>query len=331
MSETKNRVYYSTVLTAENVNIIVLNSHRNLYSISEIVRQHANKPVHIVCGIWWTIETPKQFLKITLTFLKNKIKYPKIQFSVLANTPRELLLLKLIGIKAIFCNQNCFIDENIFRIEKGTTKKFDAIYNAVLSEFKQHQLCKELQDLALITYNFKNLAYKKFLDKILPSPYWYNYVDPENPVFLDNDELNIAYNTAKVGLALSSEEGSMYASNEYLYCGIPVVSVKSIGGRDVFYNKLNSLIVSSDSHSLKKGVDEMISRNINPDQIREDVIEQSKIHRDRFTQHINSIFAKYGDNVNITDTWNEWFTHKLRHELTKEQIIGLITSPNKVK
>ena len=41
---------------------------------------------------------------------------------------------------------------------------------------------------------------------------------------------------------MSSQEGAMYSSVEYLLCGLPIVSTKSTGGHDVFFTDTNCII-----------------------------------------------------------------------------------------
>ena len=52
---------------------------------------------------------------------------------------------------------------------------------------------------------------------------------------------------SQVGLCLSKSEGAMFASIEYLLCGLPIVSTKSVGGRDIFFTDENCII--ADLHS----------------------------------------------------------------------------------
>lgn len=316
----EGRRYYGGAINNDGAAIIILNSHINLKSVSEDLKALGHKKVHIVCGIWYTIETPKQLAKTLFIYFRNKLYYPSLSVSFLANTQKEYKYLRMFGIPAVYCNQNCFVDERIFTIE-NKERRYAAIYNAVLLPFKRQVLCSKLRNIAFVTYNFANHAYKAFLDSNLSEVSWLNYGSDGSPRFLDDAELASAYNVAKVGLALSSIEGAMYASNEYLFCGLPVVSVKSLGGRDVFYNKKNSVIVESTPDGVKAGVEELIAKQYDPEAIRNDVLNQVQPHRERFINHINSIMRSFGKTYDLKEFWESWFVHKLRHHLTVDEMV----------
>ena len=53
---------------------------------------------------------------------------------------------------------------------------------------------------------------------------------------MNDEEVNNFLNQCKVGIILSEVEGANYASIQYLLAGLPVVSTKSKGGRDVFFD-----------------------------------------------------------------------------------------------
>lgn len=71
-----------------------------------------------------------------------------------------------------------------------------------------------------------------------------------------------------------------------LLSGVPVVSTQSLGGRDIWYNNNNSIIVEADPSSVAVGVailkNKLISGEIKPDTIRKSHIEQTNEHRERF-------------------------------------------------
>ena len=57
------------------------------------------------------------------------------------------------GVEAIFCNHNCFVNENVFTIQE-VEKKYDAIYNATLAPYKRQELAAKVESLAIITYRY---------------------------------------------------------------------------------------------------------------------------------------------------------------------------------
>ena len=69
---------------------------------------------------------------------------------------------------------------------------------------------------------------------------------------------------ARVGLCLSEEEGAMFASIEYLLCGLPVVSTPNMGGRDFFFDEKFSQTVDPSEEAVRVGVEKMISLRLDP-------------------------------------------------------------------
>jgi len=316
-----NRKYFGTLLDA-NAGIIVLNDYVNLFPLSEEIGKDLKRDIHIICGLWWSIEHPKQLCKLMFILLKNRILYPRIKVSILCNTQREHKLLRLFRIDSIYCNHNCFIDENVFTILPGIPKKYNAVYNAVLNEFKRHALVSDIPGkVAFVTYRFENTAYKRYLDETLKNIVWLNYSPGREPVFLENRELVEIYNESYTGLALSSAEGAMYASCEYLLSGIPVVSTKSKGGRDVFFDDYNSIFVDAVPGQISLAVGQLTAANKDPMAIRTAVISRMKEHRQRFVKHINRLLRTKGFQHDIADTWDVWYVNKLRNELDAAELL----------
>jgi glycosyltransferase involved in cell wall biosynthesis len=298
--------YFGTLMDAD-AGIIVLNDYANLFLLSKEIGKGLKRDIHIICGLWWSVEIPKLFCKIIFTILRNRVLYPTIKVSILCNTKREHKLLRLFGIDSVFCNHNCFIDENIFTNRPGAAKKYAAVYNAVLNDFKRHSLVAAIKGkVAFLTYRYENTSYKNHLDKTLTNISWLNYSPGKQPVFLDNAALVEASNESYAGLALSSVEGAMYASCEYLLCGIPVVSTRSKGGRDVFFDDYNSIIADAVPEQVSMAVERLKAANKDPMLIRAAVISRMKEHRQRFIKHVNRILQAKGLNYDIADTWDEW-------------------------
>jgi glycosyltransferase involved in cell wall biosynthesis len=316
-----SKKYFGTLLDAD-AGIIVLNDYANLFLLSKEIGKDLKRDIHIICGLWWSVELPKLLCKIIFIILRNRVLYPKIKVSILCNTKREHNLLRLFGIDSVFCNHNCFIDENIFTYRPGAAKKYDAVYNAVLNDFKRHSLVAAIKGkVAFLTYRFENTAYKSHLDETLKNISWLNYSNGKQPVFLDNAVLVEVYNESYTGLALSAVEGAMYASCEYLLCGIPVVSTKSKGGRDVFFDDYNSIIAGAVPEQVSMAVERLKTANKDPMVIRTTVISRMKEHRRRFIKHVNRILRVKGLGYDIADTWDKWYVNKLRNELTAADLL----------
>jgi glycosyltransferase involved in cell wall biosynthesis len=103
----------------------------------------------------------------------------------------------------------------------------------------------------------------------------------------------------------------MYASVQYLLSGLPVVSTRSKGGRDVFFDEEYALIVDDHPDSVKEGVEEMIRRNISPDTIRSKVLAEVKDQRINLINTIQGIYDQEGVERDFSIEWNRVFFHKL--------------------
>jgi glycosyltransferase involved in cell wall biosynthesis len=326
----KRKKYFGTIVEPR-AGVILLSDYANLLLLAREINGSLRNGMHVVCAIGWSMESPKQVLKMLVIVLRTKLFYPKIDFSILANTPREYRLLRLFGIHAALCHQNCFIDEQIIDILPAAEKKYDAVYNAVLSGFKRHILAKDVKRLALITYRFENSDYKVYLDAQLDHPVWLNYELGEQPVFLENRQLVEACNASCVGLALSAVEGAMYASTEYLLCGIPVVTTESKGGRDVYFTSDNSLIAEEKPEAVAAAVRSLRDSGLSPHRIRERTLDLMKRDRAAFVTHVNEIIRSKGMSYDIAETWPNWFVHKMRHELYADEIAETLNAASAPK
>jgi hypothetical protein len=90
----------------------------------------------------------------------------------------------------------------------------------------------------------------------------------------------------------------MYASAEYLLCGIPVAAAV---------------------HSMK-------ASQKDPYVIRERTLELMKRDRAAFIAHVNSIIRSKSMDHDIGETWNNWFVHKMRRELYADEIAGTLNA-----
>jgi len=324
--EDPNKIYFATILDAKN-KFLYINSYLVAYNFSKKINQRFPKnEVNIFCGLWYSHENLKDVIKLIYVVLRNAIIFPNIKLHILCNTKKELKILRYFGIKSIYCNHNAFLDADIFTIKSGIDKIYPCVYNAVLSDFKRHELLAYINgEVALVTYGFKNVAYKNKIDKIIKKPIWLNYQrNAGAPSFLSTDEIVKIYNQSHIGLALSGIEGAMYASGEYLLCGIPIVSTESKGGRDVFFNEYNSIICAADAQDVAKSVGILLKKPIDPERIRNEMILNMEGHRKTFVDYVNSIYKEKGIDIDIRDTWNNWFVNKLRNEATLNQYIGLL-------
>jgi hypothetical protein len=103
----------------------------------------------------------------------------------------------------------------------------------------------------------------------------------------------------------------MYASAEYLLCGLPVVSTRSFGGRDVLYDDEYVRIVDDNPKSVANAVAELIQLNIPPDYIYRKTLEKMAPHRDKFNEVLKEIFLKEKVEPQSEGGWFGKFTNKM--------------------
>lgn len=224
---------------------------------------------------------------------------------ILANTIEETNYYNDLGYEAIFCNNNAFIDENIFKIIKPIRKQYDMVINSAFGDYKNVKIASKCASTLHIGYywgskpyvfpnfgvyaNFKNIPIRKFSKR--------------THKMIIGDDLVKHINSCHIGGIFSPIEGSCKASSEYLLCGLPVVSIKSQGGRDIWYNEHNSIVCENDEMSVYKAMQlakkKILDGSFNAENIRKNVIIQINEHRDRITQYIVDELFKRNDKNNI--------------------------------
>jgi len=212
-------------------------------------------------------------------------------------------------------NNSALVDERIFRPLPGREARFDAIYDAKLSSFKRHELAAEVPNLALITYLFEGRvdpAYRALVAPLFARSHVVNG-DPFSDAYrrLALWEVNEALNRSGVGLALSREEGAMYASTQYLLAGLPVVSTASLGGRDAFYHPEYVRIVDATPRAVAEGVSELRRCGISPEEIRARTLARIREHRERLFACVDEIYASQGSDRKFAMEWPSLFVHGL--------------------
>ena len=227
-----------------------------------------------------------------------------IECIYLCDTVKEVENFERVGIRAVFCNQNCFLDESRLPILPHQTKSFDAIYLARITRCKRHHLAALVERLQVIgDYLETEREYALEEMKSLPQATWTmkvrGFTVPKH----------IA--SAHVGLCLSDREGAMYVSAEYLLCGLPVVNTPNLGGRDEFFSPEYTRTVEPTKEAVAQAVYELIEEKIDPYFIRDATLKKMQIHRDNYATLLESIFEKEGKNFDRERDWKRSFFHKL--------------------
>jgi hypothetical protein len=204
------------------------------------------------------------------------------------------------GFHGRLINHNCFLDYNLIK-PMESKKIYDAIYTARFAPFKRHELASQVQNLALVAgeaWGIENLN--------IPSHTYLN----DAPLNLQGVLEKICQ--SKVGLILSEAEGACYSSSEYLLAGIPVVSTPSYGGRNVWYNELNSIICDASPEGVAKSVSYLCKGEANSALIRKLHILQADTMRQNFIRmHQEICTAHNEERFDASHFFVQNYSHKL--------------------
>ncbi|MFO1035127.1 MAG: hypothetical protein U1E15_14095 [Hyphomicrobiales bacterium] len=319
--------------------LVVMSSIREPYyaGIAQVFPAlFANTPSLHLLSPSWSILDNMAALRNTLVEARKAL--PRAQFVVVANEEAEELELKLAGIPSIPGTATMFIDETVFDVLPGTDQRFEALYNATLRPFKNHQLCQDIGNLALIYYlwatDTQSLQYVDTIRQSLAHATWLNDAPDGSYRRLSAREVARANNESAVGLCLSHKEGAMRAAMEFLLCGTPIVSVPSIGGRQRYFTPLNSVIAEADPVRVAAAVREFALRNTARQDIRNETLSVLRFERKSFLTSANYLVRKltgkadaFADfsafNAVMTyrtwEAWVEYFAAKLNHPVPRPQ------------
>ncbi len=229
------------------------------------------------------------------------------------------------GFNWIFCNNNAWIDYNLFTITNSTQPRiYDLIMNCRSQTIKRPYLAQGVSNLAFIKNN--NLKHDQDYDYTQLSCQYIN----NQPI--SQTEVIKLNNQSHCGGIFSEIEGCCYASSEYLLCGLPVISTPSRGGRDIWYTPDNSIIVNN-SEEVKMAVNQIVNgqRVFNREQIRQNHINLSHQCRQNFNNYVQTIFDQYQIQTQATTYFNTHYTHLFQrwHRSLTEAV--LVLKSNKVQ
>jgi glycosyltransferase involved in cell wall biosynthesis len=230
--------------------------------------------------------TPKRIVTISQQVRKKLKRHPKHRVVMLCNELFTVDLFRAQGVEAIFCSHNCFVNENFFTIDENAVKKYDAIYNAAMAPYKRHRLASKIKSLALITYRYGGTHasdYEKEVQSALAHATWLVDARKDSQKASATDVAR-HYNQTRVGLCLSRAEGAMFASIEYLLCGLPVVTTRSLGGRDVFFDPEYVETVEDNPEAVHQGVLNLLARAPSAGFIRARTLQKMEEHRRRLRE-----------------------------------------------
>ena len=270
------------------------------------------RPVHVLIYSSWYLE--KHLPRIVETTERALARFPQMRFTILAATEEEENQARTHGLDSFLCNHNCFLDERLIYPEPNVPKIYDAVFNSRLVPFKRPELAIEVDRLAVITGGYqvdKEYAAKSLL--AFRDLAYCNYKPASGVLrYLDAEQVRRILVQSYCGLALSAEEGAMYASAEYLLAGLPVVTTASRGGREAFFHSDYVTTVEDDPGAVAAAVKDFKRRNLDPIVIRNRTIALFREHRRRMVARLSELAQC--DLFPLADAamWLPQFKHQLR-------------------
>lgn len=272
---------------------------RRIHSFAEALKSYPRAVMFMQLG--WQRQTPDAADAFAAKIKAALAEMKQLSITVLANSPDEAAVLQQHGLDAVFCHQNAFLDWKRYAV--GRRKKlFDAIYIARITPFKRHQLAGKVRNLALVgSFSERERGYA---ETILSSV-------PHLAYFPKIHSWNIKYIIAKsgCGLCLSSEEGAMFVSAEYLLCGKPVVNTANIGGRDQMFPDFAVKNVPDSPEAVAEAVEAWNAAPPDPYAVREAIIAKMRLHRNRLRMLLGK--AIYGEKNGTVKPFSGTLPHKL--------------------
>jgi glycosyltransferase involved in cell wall biosynthesis len=245
----------------------------------------------------WTMETT-DLRPLAETLRRAEACNPGHSFVAQHVSDREAQKYREVGIRSIPGNPNIFTNEAHFvgeAVPHPDLPDSDAIYVARLAPWKQHELAAQLQN-PLFVYGepvdpSESAQFDKLRD-LFPLGGFINHRLGQGKFhYLGRQELASVMARTRVALALSSEEGCMRASVECLLAGLPIVSVPSIGGRELLFTPDTALIVEPTPEAVRAGVDAMLARGLGRDEVRRATLDRVREERQRFLDAANRHIA----------------------------------------
>ena len=117
---------------------------------------------------------------------------------------------------------------------------------------------------------------------------------------------------SRCGLALSAEEGAMYAAGEYALAGLPIVTTPSIGGRDQFFSPDWVASVLPNAEAVSAAVAHFQTEAPSAEFIRTSTLDLMKPHRENLIAWLERILHRpLGHRARDTG-WLPEFTHRMQ-------------------
>jgi glycosyltransferase involved in cell wall biosynthesis len=265
----------------------------------------------LVSPDWYVTE---RLCELRVKAQRAKEKLPEATIIFLVPTKSELELLQDNGLTALWVHVGAFVDETIFYPDFEATKKFSAVHNATCDFYKRHELAWGVERIAVISslHDQDNLTRRLELIKGYQDLAYCN-LSPNGEVhWIDEKGVRAIICQSHCGLILSEVEGFCRASAEYLFCGIPVVTTPSKGGRDELFDSSCVYTVSPNRFAIEQAVKTIRKDGYDPAQIRAGVVRKSREHRLRLINWLSDVSKRDVYAEANESGWIPSFSHLLQ-------------------
>ncbi len=245
-------------------------------------------------GLTWSAEREGRAEEIKQLLADLQRQHPESHFVMLASSEVESFLLSSRGVPTLLANELLFVDERAYRPlpVNPHASVYDAVYNARISPYKRHLLAADVRKLLLV-YGYTSAQDAAHLEEVREKLSHAEFLNHRkgngNYVSLNPQDVCAAINQARVGLCLSEAEGAMRASIEYALCGLPIVTTRSVGGRDRFFLGPHVEIVDDTAEAVAQGVERMLSQVFDKMAIRNHVAHMLAFERHNFLLNLNKL------------------------------------------
>ena len=174
---------------------------------------------------------------------------PTYEITILANSVEEKEYFeKRTTRAALFCNHNAFLNERVFDIIENVPKHHDLVVDSAFHEYKNVEKANRIKGTLHIGYVKPDMS----THVVIPTyGKLANFANANGKYKrLTKPQINAHYNESRIAGIFSLLEGGCFASSQYLLAGLPIISTRSQGGRDVWYNAFNCIMCENDEDSI---------------------------------------------------------------------------------
>lgn len=260
-----------------------------------------DRPAHFLIMACWSLEEGDQSTQLARIGAEYLVDHPKHRLTFLVNNKRERELMLAEGQAAMTINQNCLLNDEIFRPLPDLEPLYDAVYNARLTRWKRQELARHIDKLALIYFRHPGeQTIDQFRDEagrlmaMMPNARFINPSTTDGSEWIPGNHVNRILAQSRVGLCLSEVEGAMRASMEYLMAGLCVVSTPSLGGRDFYFDDKFWIICKPDPRSVREAVDALIAKNVPRELVRARTMAKVDQQRRIYIDFVQALIDRAG-------------------------------------